>query len=120
MGLDMMGSMVDWQACCYDLQEEVARDGFEAVMGVSCEAVLEAAFGLPVKEVTLEGDSLALCALQIVFRWRLERLDDRPLALLVAFTHPLGNALFIGILVRSALGGPVRWKGRDFVGGKAA
>jgi hypothetical protein len=64
LGLDMMGPLADWQACCYDLQEEVARDGFEAVMGVSAEAVLEQAFGLPVREVTLEGDSLALCTLQ--------------------------------------------------------
>lgn len=63
---------------------------------------------------------VALCALQLVFRWRLERLDGRPLAPLVALTHPVGNALFIGILLRSAFGGPVQWKGRDFVGGKAA
>ena len=63
---------------------------------------------------------LGLCVLQIVFRWRLERLDGRPLAGLVALTHPLGNAVFIGILLRSALGGPVQWKGRAFVGGKAA
>ena len=62
----------------------------------------------------------ALCALQVLFRWRLERADGRSWAWAYALTHPVGNALFVWILVCSALGGSVRWKGREFVGGKAA
>ena len=61
----------------------------------------------------------ALCALQVIFRWRLERADGRRWGLLFALTHPIGNALFVWVLLRSALGGPVRWKGRQFVSGRA-
>ncbi len=62
----------------------------------------------------------ALCVLQVVFRWRLERSDGRGWAWAIALTHPVGNALFLWVLMRSALGGPVKWKGREFVAGKAS
>jgi hypothetical protein len=61
----------------------------------------------------------ALCTLQIIFRWRLERADGRGWALPYALTHPLGNAVFVWVLVRSASGASVRWKGREFVHGQA-
>lgn len=58
-----------------------------------------------------------LCALQLAFRWRLERVDGRSGALF--WTHPLGNLVLVAILLRSLAGGPATWKGRRFVGGKA-
>ena len=58
-----------------------------------------------------------LCALMLAFRWRIERADGR--SGWHAATHVLGNAVFVWILLRSALSGRVEWKGRAFVGGKA-
>ena len=60
---------------------------------------------------------LSVCALVLLFRFRMERADGR--TGVYALTHPLGNLLFVVILVRSMLGMEARWKGRRFVDGKA-
>lgn len=60
---------------------------------------------------------LGVCALVLLFRFRMERADGR--TGVYALTHPLGNLLFVVILVRSMLGMEARWKGRRFVDGKA-
>jgi len=59
-----------------------------------------------------------VCALQVWFRFRLERRDGRSGAM--AWTHPVANAVLIAILLGSVLGIRVRWKGRTFVDGRAA
>jgi chlorobactene glucosyltransferase len=56
-------------------------------------------------------------ALIHVFRYRLERADGR--SGLHALSHPLGNLVFVYILVRSMMGLEQSWKGRRFVDGKA-
>ncbi len=58
-----------------------------------------------------------LCSLITGFRYRLERLDGRSGA--HAFSHLLGNLVFVGILLRSLFSVEVEWKGRSFVDGKA-
>lgn len=59
-----------------------------------------------------------ICALIHVFRWRVERADGR--SGWHALTHPLGNLVFVWILLRSVFGVESRWKGRRFVDGNAA
>ena len=56
-------------------------------------------------------------ALIHVFRYRLERADGR--SGFHALTHPIGNMVFVWILLRSMLGLEQSWKGRRFVDGKA-
>ncbi|MCP4803712.1 MAG: glycosyltransferase [Proteobacteria bacterium] len=58
------------------------------------------------------------CLLIHVFRWRLERTDGR--SGVHALSHPIGNAVFVYILLRSMLGMEATWKGRRFHDGKAA
>lgn len=58
------------------------------------------------------------CALIHAFRWRLERGDGR--SGVHALSHPLGNAVFVFILLRSVFGMEATWKGRRFIDGKAA
>lgn len=60
----------------------------------------------------------AVCALQLAFRWRIERRDGRSGA--VAWTHPLANLLLAWLLLRAVLGLHSAWKGRRFVDGRAA
>ncbi len=52
-----------------------------------------------------------------VFRFRLERADGR--SGVHALTHPVGNLVFVVVLLRSMLGLEQSWKGRRFVDGKA-
>lgn len=59
----------------------------------------------------------AICVLIHVFRWRVERADGR--SGWHALTHPLGNLVFVWILLRSVFGVEARWKGRRFVDGRA-
>jgi len=59
-----------------------------------------------------------LCALILLHRVRLERMDGR--SGWQALTHPIGNLIFVWILLRSMFGVEVTWKGRRFVDGKAA
>ena len=59
----------------------------------------------------------AVCALQLVFRWRLERRDGRSGA--IAWAHPLANLVLVAILLRSIFSMEVRWKGRGYVDGRA-
>ena len=59
----------------------------------------------------------ALCALQIAFRWRLDRRDGR--SGWDAWTHPVANVLLAWIILRSVLGIESRWKGRRFRDGRA-
>ena len=58
-----------------------------------------------------------VCALQLVFRWRLELKDGRPGT--IALLHPIANILLVWILFRSMFGMEATWKGRRFVDGKA-
>jgi len=58
------------------------------------------------------------CLLIHAFRFRLERADGR--SGLHALTHPVGNAVFVFILLRSMFGMEATWKGRTFIDGKAA
>ncbi len=58
-----------------------------------------------------------VCALQIAFRWRVERRDGRSGS--IAWAHPLANLILVAILLRSVLGMKVKWKGRIFVDGRA-
>ncbi len=58
-----------------------------------------------------------ICGLILIFRWRLERADGRPGW--HALTHPLGNMIFVWILMRSMFSVEAEWKGRTFVDGKA-
>lgn len=59
-----------------------------------------------------------ICGLQVLFRWRLDRLDGRSGG--DAWSHVLGNIVLMWILLRSIAGIEVRWKGRRFVDGQAA
>lgn len=58
-----------------------------------------------------------LCGLVFAFRWRLERADGR--SGWYALTHPLGNLVFVWILMRSMFLVETEWKGRTFIDGKA-
>ncbi len=60
---------------------------------------------------------LGICALVVLFRFRLERQDGR--LGVHALSHPLGNLIFVFILLQSLLGVETRWKGRRFMDGKA-
>jgi chlorobactene glucosyltransferase len=60
---------------------------------------------------------LGICLLVPLFRWRLEREDGR--SGWHALTHPLGNLVFIWILLRSMGSMEARWKGRTFLDGRA-
>jgi len=67
-----------------------------------------------------DGWLLALavvCALQLGFRWRIERHDGRSGR--VAWAHPLANLMLVWILLRSIVGVQATWKGRTFVDGRA-
>lgn len=58
-----------------------------------------------------------VCALQTVFRWRLEARDGRPGA--IALLHPVASVLLMAILLGSVAGLRAEWKGRRFVDGRA-
>ena len=60
---------------------------------------------------------LVICLFQVLFRYRIERYDDRSGA--QAWFHPLANLLLVWILLRSTFGVRVQWKGRTFIDGKA-
>lgn len=60
---------------------------------------------------------LGICLLIHVFRWRLERQDGR--SGWHALSHPLGNLVFVWVLLRSIFSIEAQWKGRRFVDGKA-
>jgi glycosyltransferase involved in cell wall biosynthesis len=59
-----------------------------------------------------------ICALQFLFRWRLDRRDGRSGR--DAWTHPLANMVLVWILLRSVFGVEAKWKGRRFVDGRVA
>jgi hypothetical protein len=59
----------------------------------------------------------AVCALPVVFRWRVERADGR--AGWLALTHPLGNLVLAAVLLRAVFAVRTTWKGRVFHDGKA-
>jgi hypothetical protein len=61
--------------------------------------------------------TMGLCALILLFRWRLERLDGR--SGWHALTHLLGNLVLVWILLRAIFSLESEWKGRRFVDGKA-
>lgn len=58
-----------------------------------------------------------IVALQLLFRWRVERRDGRDGW--AFWTHPLANLVLVWILLRSVFGVRARWKGREFVDGRA-
>lgn len=59
-----------------------------------------------------------VCALPLVLRARLERVEGRSGAL--AWTHPIGNFVLAVVLARAMLQVRTVWKGREFHDGKAA
>ena len=59
----------------------------------------------------------AVCSLQILFRWRLERADGRSGR--DAWTHPIANVVLVAILARAVFGVRATWKGRSFEDGQA-
>lgn len=59
-----------------------------------------------------------VCGLPVAFRFRLDRADGR--SGILAFSHPLGNAVLAAILVGSVFRVRTRWKGRLFHDGRAA
>jgi chlorobactene glucosyltransferase len=59
-----------------------------------------------------------ICTLQFAFRWRIEKRDGRSGSM--AWSHPLANALLLLIMLRSTVKVKVKWKGREFVDGRAA
>ena len=59
-----------------------------------------------------------VCGLPVAFRFRLDRADGR--SGILAFTHPLGNAVLAAILIGSVFRVRSRWKGRLFHDGKAS
>ncbi len=58
-----------------------------------------------------------VCVLIPTFRWRIERFDGR--GGWYALTHPLGNLIFVWILLRSLFLVETQWKGRVFFDGRA-
>jgi len=58
-----------------------------------------------------------ICSLVPIFRWRLDRSDGR--SGWHALSHPLGNLIFVWILLRSMFVVDARWKGRSFSDGRA-
>jgi len=76
------------------------------------------AWGWRVPGLLWVGWCSLVCALQIVFRWRLESKDGR--SGWIAWAHPLANVLLVWILMRSMFAMEATWKGRSFVDGKAA
>jgi len=61
---------------------------------------------------------LALCAMVLAFRFRLERMEGR--SGLHALGHPVGGLFLIWIVLRSMMAVDVEWKGRTFRDGKAS
>lgn len=59
-----------------------------------------------------------VCALPVLFRWRVERVDGR--AGWYAWSHPLGNLVLGAVLLRAVFAVETTWKGRRFHDGKAA
>ena len=63
----------------------------------------------------------AVLALSVVlFRFRVERRDERSGAIKVALLHPLAAGLLSWIIVHSMLSRTVSWKGRTFERGKSS
>lgn len=58
-----------------------------------------------------------VCFLQLLFRFSIERLDQR--SGWYALTHPIANVVLVFIILRSVFGIQASWKGRTFVDGKA-
>jgi hypothetical protein len=58
-----------------------------------------------------------ICALILLFRWRIERGDGR--SGWHALSHLLGNLVLVWILIRAIFSLESEWKGRRFVDGKA-
>ncbi len=120
---DSLGAIVRGYA--KNLYEGMGRRrvlGVAAVLGITCTTLLPWALLalLPLAGAAWPWTAWtgAICAAMLVYRWRRERADGR--SGLLAGTHPLGNVVFVWILLRSMLGGPAEWKGRRFVAGKAA
>ncbi len=59
-----------------------------------------------------------VCALPVLFRWRVERVDGR--GGWYAWSHPLGNLVLAAVLLRAVFAVETTWKGRRFHDGKAA
>jgi glycosyltransferase involved in cell wall biosynthesis len=58
-----------------------------------------------------------VCALPVLFRWRVERVDGRGGG--YAWSHPLGNLVLAAVLLRAVFAVETTWKGRRFHDGKA-
>ena len=58
-----------------------------------------------------------VCLFPMAFRWRVERADGR--SGWYAGSHPLGNLVLAAVLLRALFSVRTRWKGREFLDGKA-
>jgi len=59
---------------------------------------------------------VGICALQVVFRYRVDRRDGRDPRF--CWTHAIGNLVLVWILMRSIAGLETQWKGRRFIDGR--
>jgi len=76
------------------------------------------ALGWSVPELGWLAWLAGICAMQLLFRARVESFDGRPPG--IAWVHPISNVLLVWILLRSMGRVEVEWKGRRFVDGRAS
>lgn len=84
-------------------------------LGLGLLARLGLGWGVP--GVGWLGWLAGIVVLQLLFRYRVERRDGRDGR--AFWTHPLANVILVWILLRSVFGVRARWKGREFVDGRA-
>ncbi len=90
-----------------------------ACVGVFATTSLPLFLGLPLgwADGVAGGLCLAIVALIVLFRYRLERRDGRSGA--VAWAHPFAGTFLAAVLLASAISPKVQWKGRSFAGGRS-
>jgi hypothetical protein len=86
-------------------------------LGLAGGLVGRAALGWSVPATGWLAWMAAICALQLLFRARVEAFDGRSPG--IAWVHPVSNLLLVWILIRSMGRVEVEWKGRRFVDGRA-
>lgn len=74
-------------------------------------------FGWGIPSLTWLIAFMFLCGIQFAFRFRLEKEDGRDG--MIFWMHPFANIILMWILLRSTFGVRVKWKGRQFIDGKA-
>ncbi|MBC8455059.1 MAG: glycosyltransferase [Deltaproteobacteria bacterium] len=86
-----------------------------AGLALGCVARWAWGWGVP-STVSLSWFAV-VCALQLLFRYRLEVRDGR--SGWIAWAHPIANVVLVWILLRSMFGVKATWKGRTYVDGRA-